>query len=151
MTSISGSNVVIVDSDALIGLIHKDDALHDRCIKVAYYLSEHSIATIVPYPIVLEAATVLAKDKTVKRPDLAAQLLSDYSTIDQVQSDESEIGKLVATLYNPKTSRRNTPFDHYVLALAKIHRAAAVFSFDPFYRRMDMPLAWDLLKTTTST
>ena len=145
MTNIPGGNKVIVDSDALIGLIHTDDLLHDRCLKVSQYLAKNSFTTVVPYPIVLEAATTLAKDKTIRRPDLAARLLQDYAAIENPAFD-TEVTRLVATLYHPKTSKKNSPFDHYVLALAKKNNIAYIFSFDSFYRKSGLTLIEDVAR-----
>jgi predicted nucleic acid-binding protein len=81
MTNTRGSKSIIVDSDALIGIVHEDDLLHERCLKIAKYLTQNNFTSINPYPIVLEAATTLAKDKTIRRSDLALQLLKDYAEV----------------------------------------------------------------------
>lgn len=145
MTNIRGNKTVIVDADALIGLIHEDDQLHKRCLKVSQYLAENSFATIVPYPIVLEAATTLAKDKTIKRPDLAKRLLKDYATVEEEAFNAFETASLVAQIYNPKTSKKNSPFDYYVLACAKRNNVSLVFSFDSFYKKMGLTLIEDAI------
>jgi len=135
MINTPGSNtLVIVDSDALIGLIHEDDELHERCLKVSAYLSLNSCATMVPYPIVLEAATTLAKDKTIRRPDLAKKLLQDYASIEEESNINLDVTDLVAKLYDPKTSKKNSPFDRYV------------FSFDSFYEKNGLTLIEDLVE-----
>lgn len=134
MTNIHGNSLILVDSDALIGLIHKGDALHDRCLMISEYLSSKSLATVVPYPIVLEAATTLARDKTIRRPDLAAQLLSDFASTENI-SYNSDVSELVSKLYKTNTSKKNSPFDHYNLALAKKNNMKYIFSFDSFYKK----------------
>lgn len=145
MTTIRGNRKIIVDSDALIGLIHEDDLLHEKCVKISQYLSQNSFATIISYPIVLEAATTLAKDKTIKRPDLAQRLLKDYTFLEKESYQESGVSELVARLYDSKTSRRNSPFDYFVLAVAKRNKIPYVFSFDSFYKKQGLTLAKDLL------
>lgn len=145
MTNIPGNNTVIVDSDALIGLINETDKLHDRCLEVSQFLSLNSCGTVVPYPIVLEAATTLSRTG-VARPDLAAKLLQDYATIEDEPTYDSDVSGLVARFYNPKTSKKNTPFDHYVLALAKKNNIQYVFSFDSFYKKNGLTLIEDLVK-----
>lgn len=149
-TNTHGNNTVIVDSDALIGLIKEDDYLHKRCLSIAAYLAKNSFATVVPYPIVLEAATTLAKDKTINRPDLAKKLLKDYAYLENTTRHESEVVKLTAKLYDPKTSKKNSPFDFYVLAVAKKSGIGTVFSFDSFYSKKGLKLAEELLKETFS-
>lgn len=146
MTNILGSNTtVIVDSDALIGLIHEDDQLHEKCLEISQYLSLNSCGTVVPYPIVLEAATTLARDSSIARSDLAAKLLSDYASIEEEPSYNSDVTDLVAKLYDPKTSKKNTPFDHYVLAIAKKNNIRYVFSFDSFYKKNGLTLMEDVI------
>lgn len=134
---------MVVDSDALIGLIHESDALHTRCLAVANYLSRNGFATIVPAPIILEAATTLAKDKTINRPDLAKKLLNDYSQTN-IDISDTKIFQQVASLYPQKGSKKNTPFDYLVLATAKFYDIKTVFSFDGFYRKNGLTLVESL-------
>jgi len=143
MTATSGTKI-LVDSDALIGLINVQDALHNKSVKISDFLSQNSFDPIVPYTIVLEAATALAKDKAIRRPDLAAKLLQDFSKTTQPNIN-LEVKNLVSKLYNSKTSTKNTPFDHYLLALAKKNRIKYIFSFDKFYKKQGLTLAKELL------
>ena|SRR3989344_4303198 len=134
--------MVIVDSDALIGLISDDDNLHKRCLQIQRYLISNNLQLVIPYSVVLEAGSALARVKN--RPDLTAKLLNDYE-----ESDDQVnyiVATLVAKLYNPKTSKKNTPFDHYVLALAKKNDIKYVFSFDSFYKKNGLTLVEDLVK-----
>lgn len=146
MTSTFGNKKVIVDSDALIGLIHKDDSLHKRCFGLSEFLSANGFTAVVPYPIVLEAATALAKDKTIRRPDLAARLLKDHSLLRGDDIEWAGVNKLVSKLYNPRTSKQNSPFDYYLLAVAKLNDIDLVFSFDSFYRKQGLRLVEDIVK-----
>lgn len=145
----SGSKV-IVDSDALIGLINEVDNLHVRCVKISAYLNDHAMSIVIPYPIVLEAATALAKDKTIKRPDLAHLLLKNYAAIEDNSWEMNGLPFFVAASYDPGTSKKNTPFDYYVLACAEKNNIKTVFSFDTFYRKKGLMLAEDLFQTSLS-
>lgn len=145
MINIPGNKSAIVDSDALIGLIHETDALHLPCFKIANYLHQKNFLLFIPYPIVLEAATALAKDKTIKRPDLAGKLLKDYAAVERTFF-ETQVGEQVAKIYQPKTSRRNTPFDYYVLACAKRNNIRLIFSFDSFYEKNGLVLLKNVVK-----
>ena len=82
---------------------------------------------------------------TIKRPDLAARLLSDYSQLTLPSEDTNEIARLVASLFDANTSKKNTPFDHYMVAYAKHYGIKTVFSFDKFYRGFGLKLATDLI------
>ena len=145
----SGNNTVIVDSDAIIGLLNETDGLHNRCVKISHYLQENKITTVIPYPIVLEAATALAKDKTIRRPDLAKLLLRKYASIKDNGLETTDIPFRVAELYHPATSKKNTPFDFYVLAFAKKNGITTVFSFDSFYGKNGLQLIEQLIEEST--
>lgn len=141
MTNISGANnLILVDSDALIGLIYEEDLLHKRCVDIFKYLQTNNLDSFIPYPIILEAATMLSR--VAKRADLAAAILKEHTSSNKF---DTNVESLVAKLYNPKTSNKNTPFDHYVLALAKKNNILYVFSFDSFYKKHGLFLAEDLL------
>ncbi len=134
-------NIIITDADALIGLMVEEDSWHKRALELQNYITKQNIAVFVPYPILLEAAAMLSR--TLKRPDLAAALLKNYKTpsIDL----NTEVADDVAKLYDPKTSRKNTPFDHYVLALARKNNIQVVFSFDSFYTKFGLALLHDVV------
>lgn len=142
----SGNKTIIVDSDAIIGLLNETDELHNRCVKISLYLKENNITTVIPYPIVLEAATALSKDKTIHRPDLAKLLLKKYASIKDSGLETTDVPFKVAELYDPDTSKKNTPFDFYVLACAKKNSITTVFSFDSFYRKNGLQLIEEIMR-----
>jgi predicted nucleic acid-binding protein len=148
MTNSSGNKIIIVDSDALIALLHESDALHARAFVTLDFINTNNFSTCISLPIVLEAATALSKDKNIKRPDLAKKLLFDFASISQkssLQIDGVEIINTLSKLYSPQTSKNNSPFDFYLLALAKINKISYIFSFDKFYQKNGLILAEDLL------
>ncbi|MDP3994268.1 MAG: PIN domain-containing protein [bacterium] len=138
-----GNKFVLVDSDALIGLICKDDALHARAIAVSKYLSEKGFVTMVPYPIVLEAATALFRG--LKKSESAKRLLEDYSDFSQPELEERPVAKIVPSIFNSKSSKKNTPFDCYLAALARLNKINLIFSFDSFYKKQGLTLAEELI------
>lgn len=146
MTNISGTtgrnDLCLLDADAIIGLIKPDDALHERALKISTFLLKHKIETYWPFPIVLEAATALAR--ALNNPDLAKEVLENYPESKQVI--DLEVADIVANIYDPRTSKKNTPFDHYLLALARKNNIKYIFSFDDFYTKNGLTLLEDLLK-----
>lgn len=136
-------NIVIADSDAIIGLVYTADSLHKRCVKIFKFLKEHDFYTFTPYAILLEAATTLAR--ALHQPELAGEVLSSYSKLED--KIDTEVSDLVAKLYEPQTSQKNTPFDHYVLALAKKNNIQLIFSFDSFYKKNGLTLLEDELRS----
>ena len=145
MTNTPGSNLIILDSDALIGLMNTTDKHHEICKEIILYLINNNYETFIPYPIVLEASTTLARGSRINRPDLAAKLLEDNIETESDTKINYSVSAEVAQLYNPKTSKKNTPFDHYVLALAKKNNIKYIFSFDKFYEKNGLTLIEDLL------
>ncbi|OGY17487.1 MAG: hypothetical protein A2784_01900 [Candidatus Chisholmbacteria bacterium RIFCSPHIGHO2_01_FULL_48_12] len=99
---------------------------------------------MIPGPIVLEAATTLAKDKTINRPDLAKKLLDDYALLED-QPPTTHLFQELAQNYPLKGSRQNTPFDYFILTTARLNQIKIVFSFDAFYKKQGLILAKELL------
>lgn len=143
-TTLGTDKRVVVDADALIGLIHKKDALHERCVEVVDFFVENEYTSIIPYPTVLEAATTLSR--AISKPTFAKQLLEDFAHVADQNYEKEQIGGEVARSFNPDASKQNTPFDHYVLAVAKLNSIPTVFSFDSFYEKNGLTLAETLLR-----
>lgn len=139
----SGVKQILVDADALVGLINQNDALHSRCLQITDFISKSNLSAIVLPPTILEAATALSRGS--KRPDLAKQLLSDYSHLEPTLLPP-EIFSRLSSLYNPSTSTYNTPFDYFLLTYAKLKQIDLIFSFDLFYQKHGLTLADKLLK-----
>lgn len=138
------NNLVIVDSDALIGLISENDLLHKRCIKVADYLAKNNYVTIICNSTVLESATTLSR--AINRPDLSKKLLKDFDLIKQQEFADVGAMSLVSDMFNPKSSKKNTPFDYYVCAVAKINNINLIFSFDKFYEKQGLVLVESIMQ-----
>lgn len=134
-------SIVIADSDAIIGLVYTADSLHKRCVQICKFLKEYDFYIFTPYAILLEAATTLSR--VLHQPELAGEVLSSYSKLEM--EIDTEVSDLVAKLYESQTSKKNTPFDHYVLALAKKNNIQLIFSFDSFYKKNGLTLLEDRL------
>lgn len=134
----SGIKSVLVDADALIGLINQNDALHSRCLRVSDFLLKKNLVTVILPPTILEAATALSRG--LKRPDLAKQLLADYSQLKPTFLP-SDIFSRLTNVYDPTTTTKNTPFDYFLLAYAKLKQIDVIFSFDLFYKKHGLTLA----------
>lgn len=147
MTNTPGSKTVLVDSDALIGLIKADDPLHRKCLDLAHFLETNTYEVISPFAIVLEAATTLARNTKIDRPDLARQLLEDQANTQYPDGFYWTAQSQTAASFSKNTSRKNTPFDHYLCALAKKNHVKYIFSFDSFYKKQGLVLAEELLKS----
>ncbi|KKW02802.1 MAG: hypothetical protein UY37_C0011G0011 [Candidatus Beckwithbacteria bacterium GW2011_GWC2_49_11] len=141
-----GTKQVLIDADALVGLINQSDALHSRSLRIVRFLAKNNLATIVLPSTILEAATALSRG--IKRPDLAKELLADYSRLEPVELP-SEIFSKLLKIYNPTETTKNTPFDYFLLAYARIKQIDFVFSFDRFYEKQGLTLAEKLCASDT--
>ena len=141
-----GTKQVLIDADALVGLINQSDALHSRSLRIVKFLAKNNLATIVLPSTILEAATALSRG--IKRPDLAKELLADYSRLEPVELP-SEIFSKLLKIYNPTETTKNTPFDYFLLAYARIKQIDFVFSFDRFYEKQGLTLAEKLCASDT--
>ena len=139
----SGNKKILVDADALIGLINQNDALHQQCLGIVAAISKNNLETIILPSTILEAATALSRG--AKRPDLAKQLLSDYAHLEHLPPPP-EIFRDLSDIYSPSSSTANTPFDYFLIAYAKIKHITVIFSFDQFYIKHGFSLAKELLK-----
>ena len=141
-----GTKQVLIDADALVGLINQSDALHSRSLRIVKFLAKNNLATIVLPSTILEAATALSRG--IKRPDLTKELLTDYSRLEPVELP-SEIFSTLLKIYNPTETTKNTPFDYFLLAYARIKQIDFVFSFDRFYEKQGLTLAEKLCASDT--
>jgi len=139
-----GNKYVLVDSDALIGLIDEDDILHKKAIQISQFLSRNDYVVLVPYPTILEAATALSRG--IKKPELARKLLDDYSNYSQPTLEEKSVAKVVPSVFDSKSSKKNTPFDCYLVALARLNKVNLIFSFDSFYKKQCLILAVEVIE-----
>lgn len=137
---------VLFDSDALIALINASDPHHKLSENILEQLVASSSTPVIPYAIILEAATALARNKHISRPDLSKKLLIDYADAKLPEEFDPNVGSLVATDYKTNISKKNSPFDHYLCALAKKNSIKYIFSFDSFYKKQGLTLAEELLK-----
>ncbi|OGG18512.1 hypothetical protein A2721_01865 [Candidatus Gottesmanbacteria bacterium RIFCSPHIGHO2_01_FULL_47_48] len=142
-----GTNFVLLDSDALIGLANSADTNHQKSLLISNFLAQNNFGTIIPYPIVLEAATALSRNTKINRPDLANEILVNYIRTENWLNMDQNVESQVSQSFSKNTSRKNTPFDHYLLALARKNGIKYVFSFDSFYQKQGLSLAEDLLKS----
>src|SRR3989304_1161737 len=122
------------------------DLLKNKPLQTVVFLPKNNSTPIVLPPTILEAATALSRG--IKRPDLAKQLLTDYSRLEPAELP-SEIFSKLLKIYNPTETTKNTPFDYFLLAYARIKQIDFVFSFDRFYEKQGLTLAEKLCASDT--
>lgn len=134
---------IIVDSDALIAIVNKDDLMSSKAIKTLENLYKQQAKLI--YPVTTIAETITTLQRKLSNPKLAAEvnqmIMDSHFSIAAV---DQEILYLAQSIFNPKGSKQNTFFDAIVAAVAKKLKADAIFSFDVWYQKSGFTLASNL-------
>lgn len=135
---------IVGDADALVAFMHQEDSHHAKTKKISRALVERDALVIFPATAVAEAAAAL--QRKFSRPDEVAKLLKSVSseTLLIRQVDDGMLQKAIE-IFQPRASKKNTLFDAIVAAVAKEENAAAIFSFDNWYRRQGFVLVEDLV------
>lgn len=137
------SLLVVGDADALVALIYGQDSNHQRARNVAEHLAQAKATIIFPITAYIEAVTVLQhKLKSKQAGAQAIKLFMDGQII--TEAVDQSVLKEAAKYFHPEGSKRNTLFDAVVYVIARQHHAAAIFSFDRWYKKQGFTLAEDL-------
>jgi predicted nucleic acid-binding protein len=123
--------VVILDSSALVALLHESDALHAKSVEVATSLTGRQINFILPSEVFAETINIMGKkfgNATAIRHGQA--LLDDKRYFIQASRDDI-LTKAMANLKNQKSS---TSFiDCLVMEWADYYSTKVVFGFDAVF------------------
>jgi predicted nucleic acid-binding protein len=136
---------VIVDSDALIALLNKDDLLADKAVKTLEGLYRQDTRLFYPATTLAETTTVLQRklSNAALTKDIVKMIKDSQFPVIAV---DQEILELAESLFNPNGSKQNTLFDAIVAVIAKRQKADAVFSFDAWYEKIGLTLAFNILE-----
>ncbi len=147
-TRMPGKNkdhLVIVDADAIISFVYVNDENHRRAKHLMQQLVTSDAYLLFPATAICKAVTV-PRGK-LNRPEDAKRIVSKFQSGDfPVQAVDHATLTEAGALFNPDGSKKNTLFDAVVAAIAKRLNAAAIFSFDEWYRKIGLSLASDLLE-----
>ncbi len=137
--------IVIVDSDGIVAQSNLTDSNHNEAVKIAEKLVEVGAKVIYPSCIVLESTTTMSRK--LNNPQMAAGTLTIFSDPNMIiEAVDHSIIAATASYFDPNATKKNTPFDCAVAAIADKYQADYIFSFDGFYIRHGFKLAKDLLK-----
>ena len=135
---------VIVDADAIISFVYVDDENHRRAKQIMQQLVTSDVYLLFLTTAICEAITVLRG--RLNRPEDAKRILNKFQSGDfPVQAVDHAILTKAGDLFNPNGSKKNTLLDAVVAAIAKRFNAAAIFSFDEWYRKIGLMLTDDLI------
>ncbi len=136
--------IIVVDTDALIGLFYEQDAHATEAFAVAQKLQSVNAKLIYPVTTLVETITTL--QRKIQRPDLVKQVVSLIeSTPLVIEPVGSPLLAEALALFEPDGSKKNTLFDAVVAAIATKHAARAIFSFDGWYEKRGFTLARDIV------
>lgn len=137
------NSLVVADTDILVALYFKKDALRDRVRSISRKFLKTGVNIIFPNTAIAEAITTLHRKLS---NSTAADLLNqDYKKrIFEVEYVDEQIMQNASDFYNPKGSKQNTFFDALVAGTAKKLNADTIFSFDDWYKKLGFSLAGDL-------
>lgn len=134
---------VVVDTDALIALISKDDALAAKAIETLESLYKREVKLLYPSTTIVETITTL--QRKLSKPSLAHEInqMIRSGQFNIISVDQTTL-ELAETLFKPSGSKQNTMFDATVAAIAMAIEADAIFSFDKWYEKIGLRLATSL-------
>ncbi len=128
---------IIVDSDALIALVNKDDKLATRALRVLEGLHKQGAKLLYPVTTIAETTTTL--QRKLGNPLFASEIMAMTREFMIVPVDQETL-ELAESIFEPMGSKQNTLFDAIVAAIAQKLKADAVFSFDSWYEKVGLTL-----------
>lgn len=136
---------VVVDTDALIALVNKDDALASDAVRTLQDLYANEVKLVYPSTTIVEAITTFQRklSNSGLAGDIAQMLRGGQFNIVPVDQNILEEAEL---LFKPDGSKQNTMFDAVVAVVANAINADAIFSFDRWYEKVGLRLASSLFK-----
>ena len=138
---------VLLDSDALIALINKEDSLHKRALKIQNKLTKLGSIFMISRYVIAETATFLTLRVNRK---IAVRFLKDLEKQEILIIDPNEeLEKLTKDFFFKQKSHKITYFDCANMAILSQYHWKIIFSFDKHYRQNDFLLAENWLKQTT--
>jgi predicted nucleic acid-binding protein len=141
--------VVIGDADALIAVLHQEDANFARAKATLVHLLQLEAQTIFPVTTIAEAVTTLKRK--LDQPQLAARVIERVVNGDLAISEaDATLLKSAMTVFEPAGSNRNTLFDALVVATARKYQTKVIFSFDTWYEKLGFTLASGLAEAASA-
>jgi len=138
--------VILLDSDALIALINKEDELHKRVLKIQEKLTKAGAIFAISRYIIAETATFLTLRVNKKTADRFLKDLESQEIL--VINPTDELEKLTREFFFKQKSRNVTYFDCVNMAILTYYHWKTIFSFDRHYYQNNFLLAEDLIFET---
>ena len=142
---INKSPIIIVDADAIIAQVSPQDNLHKRSVRIAQKIKE--VDALLLYPITTVTEVVTYVQRVLSSKEMSYELYSGFlrTNINLVEVNKEILYKSLK-FSSLRTNKKNTIYDCVVAAVAKEHKADAIFSFDKFYKKQGLTLVEDYFK-----
>ena len=140
--------ISIVDTDALVGLFDKNDALHRRSKRLINSLAEENIDTAL-LPTTLGEFVTLA---TIKMGRMQTQNATNeliHSNVIHLEMT-TELTQDAIGLYLSQKSKEESLFDCYNMIAARKNLVECILSFDKGYTKNGFVLAGEFVKIVKS-
>ena len=135
--------IVVVDTDALLGLFDPKDSQLEKADRVAGLLVEKGAEFMIAPTTLGEFALLASSRIGVEKTKDALQRIKEMS-YGVVEISADFVGEALA-LYDRQTSKEESLFDCYVMAAARKVGADCIFSFDKGYKKNGFKLAEDVV------
>src|SRR3990172_3623342 len=104
------TKTIIADSDALIGLLNKNDNNSAKATDILEELIRQEVKLLYPVTTIAEATTTI--QRKLSQPLLAPELIELIDTNElSIEPVDENILKEAIILFKPKGSKQNTLFD----------------------------------------
>ena len=131
--------IIVVDSDALIGLFYDQDAYAQEALEIAQKLQSLNAKLIYPATTIIETITTL--QRKLQRPDVGKQIMALVERtpliIEPVATALRADGLVVI---GQDGSKKNTLFAPVLAAIVAKVSPEAIFSFDGWYEKQGLAL-----------
>lgn len=131
---------VLIDADAFVALIKKNDSNHKRAEKISDFLTKKGSSFYTTNFVFSETITVLSQ-----RIDhqTAINFIDDFKNLKEVNliRVNEEIEEMAIKIFKSQTSKNVSFVDCLNMAVLKKYNWDTIFSFDKIYRRNGFKLA----------
>jgi len=131
---------VLIDADAFVALIKKNDGNHKRAEKISDFLTKKGSFFYTTNFVFSETITVLSQ-----RVDhqTAINFIDDFKNLEEVNlvPFDEEIKEMAIKIFKNQTSKNVSFVDCINMAVLKKYRWNTIFSFDKIYTKNGFKLA----------
>lgn len=135
---------ILLDSDALIAMVERSDALHEKATKIFEVLTARNTRLFITSTTIAEVITTLQRKYGHRSAadDLYERFLTHWVEVVSVNRD---LIVSAHAYYTSSGSKQNTIFDAINIAVLKDYHFDAIFSFDQWYVKQGVRMAESVL------